>query len=73
MSDEMRELEMRIEGRSGPAGADEIEAALRALDSGVRVRIDPATGIVHIETRRDTLEVVAALTEAGFEASAETM
>jgi copper chaperone CopZ len=73
MSDEVRELEMRVEARSGPAGAGEIEAALRAVDPGLRVRVDPATGIVHIETRRDTLEIVAALTEAGFEASAETM
>ena len=73
MSDEVRELEMRVDGRSGAAGAEEIEAALRSCDPGVRVRLDPATGIVHVRTTRDTLEIAAALSEAGFEASADTM
>lgn len=71
MRDDVRELEMRITGSRPPEPAA-IEAALRGIDPDARVRTDPETGITHVTTRRDTLEVVAALTDAGFEPSAET-
>lgn len=73
MSDDIRELEMRIEGISGGEAPGRLQSAVQAIDPGARVRVDAATGIVHVTTRCDTLEVVAALTEAGFEPSAETM
>lgn len=73
MSDEVRELEMRVAGINRDDAVEPIQAALRELDAGAKVRIDGATGILHITTRYDTLEVVAALTEAGFEPQAETM
>lgn len=73
MSDDIRELEMRVAGISGDEAVGSIQAALRELDPGASVRMDHATGILHIMTRYDTLEVVAALTEAGFEPQAETM
>lgn len=73
MSDDVREVEMRVEGVSTPDGLGPVEAAIRKLDPGATVRLDPATGIIHAMTARDTLEVVAALTDAGIEASAMTL
>jgi hypothetical protein len=73
MSDDLREIEMRVEGVSTPDGLGPVETAIRACDPDATVRLDPATGIIHAMTRRDTLEVVAALSKAGFEASAMTL
>ena len=73
MSDEVRELEMRIDGIVGGTVPEPFIAAIRGVDPGGMARVDPETGIVHIITRCDTLEIVAALASAGFEASAETM
>jgi hypothetical protein len=73
MSDEIREIEMRVEGPSGPERADAILRVVRQLDPAATVRVDPDTGIVHATTWRDTLEVVAALTAAGLDATATTM
>jgi hypothetical protein len=73
MSDEPHEIEMRVEGVSGPERLGAVERAIRDLDPGATVRLDPATGIVHAMTRRDTLEVVAALAQAGLEAKAMTL
>ena len=73
MSDDVREIEMRVEGVSAPDGLRPVEAAIRELDPSATVRLDPATGIIHAMTRRDTLEVVAALSKAGLEAKAMTL
>ncbi|MDB5558072.1 MAG: hypothetical protein JWQ36_1006 [Enterovirga sp.] len=73
MSDDVREIEMRVEGVSAPDAVGPVASAIRALDPQATVRLDPATGIVHAMTRRDTLEVVAALAKAGFEARAMTL
>ena len=73
MSDDMREIEMRVEGISSPEQVGPVESAIRALDPAATVRLDPATGILHAMTARDTLEVVAALSRAGFEARAMTL
>ena len=73
MSDDVREIEMRVEGVSEPDQLGPVERAIREIDSQATVRLDPATGILHAMTRRDTLEVVAALAKAGFEAKAMTL
>jgi hypothetical protein len=73
MSDDVREIEMRVEGVSAPDAVGPVASAIRALDPHATVRLDPATGIVHALTGRDTLEVVAALAKAGFEARAMTL
>ena len=73
MSDDVREIEMRVEGVFTPEDLGPVEAAIRKLDPGATVRLDPATGIIHAMTSRDTLEVVAALTDAGIETSAMTL
>jgi hypothetical protein len=73
MSDDLREIEMRVEGVSRPESLGPVESAIRSLDPEATVRLDPATGIVHAMTRRDTLEIVAALSGAGLEAKAMTL
>ncbi len=73
MSDEQREIEMRVEGVSRPEDLGRVEAAIRSCDPGATVRLDPETGIIHAASRRDTLEVVAALSKAGLEAKAMTL
>ena len=73
MADDLREIEMRIEGLSGPDGLPPVERVIRKLDPGATVRLDPATGILHATTSRDTLEIVAELGKAGFEAKAMTL
>jgi len=73
MSDDVREIEMRVEGVSAPDQLGPVEAAIRSLDPGATVRLDPATGIIHAMTGRDTLEVVAALSQAGLDARAMTL
>lgn len=69
MDDATGEHELRVTAPGDPA---RIEAALRTLDAEARVRIDPATGIVHVTSARDTLEIVAALNAAGLETTAMT-
>ena len=73
MDSDIREIEMRVEGVSTPEGVGPVERAIRALDPDATVRLDPATGILHAITSRDTLEVVAALGKAGLEAKAMTL
>ena len=73
MSDDVREIEMRVEGVSDAGGIGPVESAIRTLDPEATIRFDPATGIIHALTRRDTLEVVAALSSAGLEAKAMTL
>lgn len=73
MGDERREIEMRVEGVDRPEDAGALLEAIRAIDPEANVRVDPATGIVHAATRRHTLEVVEALSRAGFDARAMTL
>ena len=73
MTDERHEIEMRVEGVTDQAGIGPVADAIRGLDPGATVRLDPATGIIHAMTHRDTLEVVAALSKAGLEAKAMTL
>lgn len=72
-SSERKELELRVKGADRPGCAGQIEAAVRAIDPEARIRIDPATGIVHAFTSCETLELTEALSRAGFEPSAMTL
>lgn len=72
MATDRRELAMRVAGSVDPGGAERVAAALRATDPGAAARLDPATGILHISTSRDSLEVEAALAAAGFDVTAAT-
>ncbi|MDB5511878.1 MAG: hypothetical protein JWR08_1361 [Enterovirga sp.] len=70
--DVVGEIEMRVEEARRPDGLARIEAAIRSLDPDATVRLDPATGIVHARTSRETLEVVDVLGRAGLTATAMT-
>lgn len=67
MDEVVREVEMRVAGAGRPGCMEAVTRAIQALDPDATVRLDPATGILHALTRRETLEVTDALTRAGFE------
>ncbi len=66
---ERSEIELRIDG-GGSGAEDRIRRALAGLDPDAAVRMDAETGIAHLVTRADTLDVVDALRRAGLEATA---
>ena len=72
MSTEPFEHELRIEGSDRADTRDAIAAALGDLDPETRIRVDPETGVVHVTTDRDTLEVTDALETAGLTVSGMT-
>jgi copper chaperone len=72
MDEIVREVEMRIAGASQPGCLDAVTKSIQTLDPDAKVRLDPATGILHALTRRETLEVTDALTRAGFEVTGMT-
>jgi hypothetical protein len=72
MDEVVREIEMRIAGAGKPGFIDDVTGVIQALDPGAKVRLDPATGIVHALSRRETLEVTDALTRAGYECTGMT-
>jgi hypothetical protein len=63
--EESREVELRIAGIEEAGRAEGLSKAVRAIDPDASVSIDPATGIVHLRTTGDTLEIVGALSLAG--------
>jgi copper chaperone len=67
-----KELELRIAGAGTPGWEAAIEAAIRGLDPHAHARLDAETGIVHVKTTCDTLDLTDAIMRAGFEASAMT-
>jgi copper chaperone len=67
-----KELELRIAGAGLPGWEAAVEAAIRGLDPTAHARLDAATGIVHVITTCDTLDLTDAITRAGFEATAMT-
>lgn len=67
-----REVEMRVGGLESPDRKDELMRAIKAVDGTARVRLDPATGILHAVTRLEALVLTDALSRAGFEATAMT-
>lgn len=66
------EHEMRVTRNGAAAGEGELRDALRQVDPTAIVRLAPETGIVHVQSVRDTLDLVDALGKAGFEAGAAT-
>ena len=66
----MKEVELRLDGAA--EAAPRVEELLRQVDPGCGVRFDPRTGVLHITTSLDTLEVTAALARAGYDATAMT-
>jgi hypothetical protein len=67
MDDIVREVEMRVAGAETPGCLEAVAQAIRDIDPDAKVRLDPATGILHAMTSRETLEVTDALTRAGYD------
>jgi copper chaperone len=68
----VKELELRIAGAGKPGWEAAVEAAIRGLDPQAHARLDAVTGIVHVTTRCEALDLTDAITRAGFDATAMT-
>ena len=72
MDEERNDIAMKVDGMSGEGCAEAVRRAIRGLDPGAEVEVDVGRGQVSARTRADTLEVTAALTKAGYNATAMT-
>ena len=63
---------MKVDGMQDEGCADAVCRTILALDPKARVEIDVGRGEVHATTSADTLEVTAAVTKAGYNATAMT-
>jgi copper chaperone len=71
--DEVRnDVVMKVDGIRGEACAQAVRRTIRGLDPQAEVQVDVERGQVSAKTRADTLEVTAALTKAGYNATAMT-
>ena len=71
--DEVRnEITMKVDGMRGEGCAEAVRRTIRGLDPDAEVEVDRERGQVSARTRADTLEVTAALTRAGYNATAMT-
>lgn len=72
MDDVRNEITMKVDGMRGEGCAEAVRRTIRALDAEAQVHIDFGRGQVSARTRADTLEVTAALTNAGYNATGMT-
>jgi copper chaperone len=72
MDETRHDVVMKVEGIRSDACADAVRRTIRGLDPHAEVHIDRARGEVKATTRADTLEVTAAVTKAGYNATAMT-
>jgi copper chaperone len=61
---------MKVDGMTCEGCADTVRRTIQKLDPGARVTVDLERGWVTASTKADTLEVTAALTQAGYSATA---
>ena len=72
MDEVRRAVTMKVDGLQSEGCADAVRRTIRGLDPEAQVEIDVGRGEVHATTSADTLEVTAALTNAGYNATAMT-
>jgi hypothetical protein len=72
MHTDRKELEMRIDGLGSEPVRDAALQALRRLDPDATLRRDEVSGIAHIVTTSQALEVEDALVRAGLQVTATT-
>ena len=70
--DEVRSEILKVDGMRGEGCAEAVRRTIRALDPEAQVHVDVGRGQVSVRTRADTLEVTAALTSAGYNATGMT-
>jgi copper chaperone len=66
------EIMMKVDGMRNEGCAEAVRQTIRALDPEAQVQIDIGRGQVTARTCADTLEVTAALTKAGYNATGMT-
>ena len=72
--DEVRnEVVMKVDGMRSEGCADAVRRTIRGLDPEAEVHVDVERGQVSAKTRADTLEVTAAVSKAGYNATAMTV
>jgi copper chaperone len=69
---ERDEVVVKVDGMRDEGCAEAVRRAIRALDPHATVQSDRERGQVSAMTGADTLEVTAALTKAGYNATAMT-
>jgi copper chaperone len=67
--DEVREVMMKVDGIGEEGRAEAVRRTIRNLDAEAQVHVDLGRGQINVRTRADTLEVIDALTKAGFNAT----
>jgi copper chaperone len=67
--DEVREVMMKVDGIGEEGRVEAVRRTIRNLDSEAQVHVDLGRGQINVRTRADTLEVIDALTKAGFNAT----
>ncbi len=72
MDEERNEVVMKVDGMRDEGCVEAVRRTIRGLDPHAEVRVDRERGQVSARTRADTLEVTAALTRAGYNATAMT-
>ena len=72
MDDAQREIALRIDEVTQAADLARVRAALVELDPTASARFDAETGIVHVSSTREVLDITATLDRAGLRASAMT-
>ena len=72
MDEVRRAVTMKVDGMQDEGCADAVRRTLRDLDPDAEVEIDVGRGEVRATTSADTLEVTAAITKAGYNATAMT-
>jgi copper chaperone len=72
MNDEQKDIAMKVDGMACEGCAETVRRTIHRLDPGAKVSVDLARGLVTATTSADTLEVTAAVTRAGYNATAMT-
>lgn len=72
MRDTRNDVMMKVDGMTCEGCADTVRRTIRRLDPQAEVTVDLGRGLVTASTCADTLEVTAAVTKAGYNATAMT-
>ena len=70
--DETRDVMMKVDGMTCDGCAETVRRTVQKLDPQAQVMVDLVRGQVTATTKADTLEVTAAITKAGYNATAMT-
>jgi copper chaperone len=72
MDENRNDVMMKVDGMTCEGCAETVRRTIHKLDPAAQVTVDLARGQVTATTCADTLEVTAAITKAGYNATAMT-